>query len=233
MGFRDIFRDTQNDILTQNKEMLEEYDLINTFGSPNKLFLKFLNSKNLNINEDIITEELIEEFDESIDSINLKLEKIQKHKETIIEERTVWINICLDGEWVGTDLLLDHEGITIQETKEKILYSQIDDIEICDGGWSKKKLSIDYEGNNLIFTINENLAIPLKEILEDNVENAHHDEIDELLELYNLFEEGKISKEEFEVRKAVIYSDDVYCTNCGEKLDSDAVFCSECGYRVI
>ena len=77
MGLKDLLRNTQNDILEQNEELLEDYDLINTFGSPNKLFLKFLNSKNLKIDEDIITEELIAEFQDSVDSINLKLEKIK------------------------------------------------------------------------------------------------------------------------------------------------------------
>ena len=233
MGFRDIFSNTQNDILEQNEELLEDYDLITTFGSPNKLFLKFLNSKNLKINEDIITEELIEEFQDSVDSINIKLEKIKRQKEIIFNERKVWINIPSGDEWIGTDLLLDYDGITIQKTNEKVLYSQMDEIEICDGGWSKKKVIIHLDDNDLIFTINENLAVPLKEILEDNIENESYDELDGLLELYNLFEEGKISEEEFEIRKAIIYSDDVYCTNCGHKLESDSLFCPECGQQVL
>ncbi len=87
MGLKDLLRNTQNDILEQNEELLEDYDLINTFGSPNKLFLKFLNSKNLKIDEDIITEELIAEFQDSVDSINLKLEKIKKQKENIFKEK--------------------------------------------------------------------------------------------------------------------------------------------------
>jgi L-cysteine desulfidase len=233
MGFMDIFSNTQNDILEQNEELLEDYDLITTFGSPNKLFLKFLNSKNLKINEDIITEELIEEFQDSVDSINLKMEKIKRQKEIIFNERKVWINIPSGDEWIGTDLLLDHDGITVQKTKEKVLYSQMDEIEICDGGWSKKKFQIICDDRDLVFAINENLAVPLKEILEDNIENESYDELDGLLELYSLFEEGKISQEEFEIRKAVIYSDDVYCTNCGEKLDSDSLFCPECGQQVL
>lgn len=234
MGLRNIFQDGPNEILAQNKELLEEYDLINTFGSPNKLFLKFLDSKNLNISEDIITDELIEEFEDSFESLNLRLAKIQKQKEIIIKERKVWINIPSDDEeWIGTDLILDHEGITIQETKERIFYSQMDEIQVCDGGWSKKKVLIKYDSTHLIFTINENKAVPLKEILEDNIDNVKYGEVNELLELYNLFEEGKISKEEFEVRKAVIYSDDLYCTNCGQKIDSDSLFCSECGHRVL
>lgn len=234
MGLKDLLRNTQNDILEQNEELLEDYNLINTFGSPNKLFLKFLNSKNLKIDEDIITEELIAEFQDSVDSINLKLEKIKKQKETIFKERKVWINIpSNDDEWIGTDLLLDHDGITIKETNEKILYSQMDEIEILDGGWSKKKVLIKLEDRDLIFAINENLATPLKEILEDNIDNESYDEIDGLLELYSLFEEGKISEEELEIRKAVIYSDDVYCTNCGHKLDSDSLFCPECGHQIL
>ena len=57
--------------------------------------------------------------------------------------------------------------------------------------------------------------------------------IRQFLELYSLFEEGKISEEELEIRKAVIYSDDVYCTNCGHKLDSDSLFCPECGHQIL
>ena len=109
----------------------------------------------------------------------------------------------------------------------------MDEIEILDGGWSKKKVLIKLEDRDLIFAINEDLATPLKEILEDNIDNESYDEIDGLLELYSLFEEGKISEEELEIRKAVIYSDDVYCTNCGHKLDSDSLFCPECGHQIL
>lgn len=232
MGFKDIFRNTPNDILSKNEDLLEDYDLINTFGSPNKLFLKFLDSKNLKINEDLITEELIEEFNDSIDSINLKLKKVQKQKDIIFKDRKVWINIPSDDRMIETDLLLDYDGITVEKTNQKILYSQMDEIDITEGGWSKNKFIIRFEDDELTFLINEDLAVPLKEILEDNIENESYDEIDGLLELYNLFEEGKISEEEFEIRKAVIYSDDVYCTNCGEKLDSDSLFCPHCGYQI-
>lgn len=232
MGFKDIFQTTPNDILSQNEELLEDYDLITTFGSPNKLFLKFLDSKNLKISEDLITEELIEEFQDSLDSINLKLEKVHKQKDIIFKERKVWVSIPSDDKLIGTDLLLDYDGITVEKTNQKILYSQMDEIEISEGGWSKNKFLIIFGDDELIFYINEDLAVPLKEILEDNIENESYDEIDGLLELYNLFEEGKISEEEFEIRKAVIYSDDVYCTNCGQKLDSDSLFCQNCGYQI-
>ncbi|MBR3155547.1 MAG: zinc-ribbon domain-containing protein, partial [Methanobrevibacter sp.] len=71
------------------------------------------------------------------------------------------------------------------------------------------------------------------EILEDNIENQNYDEVDALLELYSLFDEGKISEEELEARKAILYSDDRYCTNCGTKVDSDCLFCPECGMELI
>jgi len=231
MGLKDFFTNSSNETYKQNMELLEDYDLINPMGSPNKLFLKFLKSKKLEINRDEITTDLIEEFEDSIDSINLRLAKNQKEKELIFKNRSVWVNICLNGQWTGSDLILEHESITIQKTGEEILYRDIMDIEIADGGWSKNRFTIYTDGSRYLFEINENKAQPLKEIIEENVSHQTHDEIDDLLELYSLFDEGKISAEELEVRKALIYSDDRYCTNCGEKLDIDAEFCPNCGER--
>lgn len=233
MGFRNIFTSSPNDNYNQNLDLLEEYDLLNTFGSPNRLFLKFLNKKNMNLEEDEITEELIEEFIDSNDSIGIELSRIQKQKDLIFKQRRVWINVCRNGKWIGSDLLLDHEGITVDLTSEKILYSQISDIKICDGGWSKRKFQITTDDGELIFTINEDSAVPLNEIIQDNIENERHDDLDELMELYDLLAEGRISKEEFELRKNAIYNDTVYCTNCGFKLDKGSSFCSNCGHEII
>ena len=231
MELKNIFRSSSNKVLDDNNDLLEEHDLLNIMGSPNKLFLKFLTSKGLNINEDEITEDLIEEFEDSIDSINLRLEKIKRQKEIIFKQGRVWINIPEDDEWMGTDLILGRDGITVDSTGRKILYSKMGDIEIDEGGWSKDKVSIDTTEGEFTFEINEASSVALAEIIEDNISNQH-DDIDDLIGLYNLYEEGLISDEEFEIRKAVIYSDDAYCTNCGEKLDLDAEFCSNCGHKV-
>ena len=230
MELKGLFTNSSNEIYTQNEELLEEHDLLNIFGSPNKLFLKFLQSKDLDIMKDEITDDLIEEFKASKDSINLQLAKNQRQKEIIFNQRKVWINIGEGGE--GTDLILDHDGITIESTNQKISYSKIADMEISEGGWSKNRFRINTEDGEIVFEINEEKAVPLKEIIEDNISNQNHDEIDELLELLSLYEEGKISEEEYEARKAVIYSDDVYCTNCGEKIDPDSEFCEHCGHEV-
>lgn len=232
MELKDLFTNSSNETYTQNEELLEEHDLLNIFGSPNKLFLKFLQSKKLDIMKDEITEELIEEFQGSKDSIKLKQVKIQRQKETIFNQRKVWINIEENDEWIGTDLILDHDSITIEKNKKKIPYEIIDDIEISEGGWAKNKFIITTEDEEIVFEINEEKAIPLKEIIEDNISNQKYDEIDELLELLSLFEDGKISEDEYEARKAIIYSDDVYCTNCGEKIDPDSEFCQHCGHKV-
>ena len=232
MELKNFFRNSSNKIYNHNMDLLEDYDLITPLGSPNKLFLKFLNSKNLKIKEDELTSELIEEFEGSIDSINLRLVKNQREKETIFRQEKVWINILMDGEWVGSDLMLEHDGVTIERTGEKLLYTEMVEITIDEGGWSKKRIVIDTYDDEFIFEINETKAVPLKEILEDNIENQTHDEFDDLLEMYALFDEGKISEEELEVRKALIYSDDRYCTECGIKLDPDSEYCSHCGHRV-
>lgn len=232
MELKNFFKNSSNDIYNQNMDLLEEYDLINPLGSPNKLFLKFLKSKNLKIKKDEITPELIEEFENSIDSINVRLNKIRKEKEQIFKQEKVWINILQNEKLVGTDLLLEHDGIIIESTKEKILYSEMTDIIIEKGGWSKNRFVIETYTDEIVFEINENKAVPLKEILEDNISNQNNDEFDDLLDLYVLFDEGKISMEEFEVRKALIYSDDAYCTNCGFKLDPQSDFCSNCGHPV-
>ena len=232
MGLKNIFRSSSS-VLEKNNELLEEHDLLNIMGSPNRIFLKFLNSKDININEDEITEDLIEEFESSVDSINLRLEKVQKEKEIIVKQRKVWINIPTEDEPLGSDLILDHDSVTIDETGQKIAYADMTEIVVEEGGWSKKKMTIKTDDGDFTFEINENRAIPLKEILEDNIDNQNYDELDALLELYSLFEEGKISEEELEARKAVIYSDDIYCTNCGAKIDSDSLFCPECGQEVL
>lgn len=124
------------------------------------------------------------------------------------------------------------DGITIELTGNRILYSEIDDIEICDGGWSKKKFQITTSEKELVFTINEDSAVPLNEILQDNIENERYSDLDELMELYDLLEDGKISQEEFEIRKDAIYNDTVYCTNCGFKLEKGSSFCSNCGHKI-
>ena len=232
MGLKNIFRSSSS-VLEKNNELLEEHDLLNIMGSPNRIFLKFLNSKDININEDEITEDLIEEFESSVDSINLRLEKVQKEKEIIVKQRKVWINIPAEDEPLGSDLILDHDSVTIDETGQKIAYADMTEIVVEEGGWSKKKMTIKTDDEDFTFEINENRAVPLKEILEDNIDNQNYDELDALLELYSLFEEGKISEEELEARKAVIYSDDIYCTNCGAKIDSDSLFCPECGQEVL
>ena len=232
MELKNFFKNSSNDTYNQNMDLLEDYDLITTIGSPNKLFLKFLKSKKLEIKTDELTPEIIEEFEDSIDSINLKLAKIQKEKEGIFKQKKVWVNILQDGEWVGSDLFLEHDGVTIQKTNEKLLYAEMVEINISEGGWSKNKITIDTYDDEFVFEINETKAIPLKEILQDNIDNQNRDEFNDLLDLYNLFEKGLISEEELEVRKALIYSDDRYCTNCGEKLDGDSQFCSNCGHEV-
>jgi len=234
MELKNIFKNSSFDTLDKNKELLEEHDLLNIMGSPNKVFLKFLASKKIDINEDEITEELIEEFEGSVDSINLKLAKIRRQKEIIFTERKVWINIKEDDRTKGSDLILHHDRITIDETGMEIPYSDMLEIELEDGSWSKKIFKITTKDDEEItFEINEDNAVPLKEIIEDNIYNQDFDEIDALLELQSLFEEGKISAEELEARKAIIYSDDVYCTNCGAKIDSDSLFCPECGHEVL
>lgn len=232
MEFRDLFANSSNEIYAQNEELLEEHGLLNIFGSPNKLFLKFLKAKKLNINKDTITEELIEEFEDSKESINLRIAKIQRQKEIIFNKRSVWINITQNNQIIGTDLILDHDGVIIDSSGKKIPYSKMDEIEIGEGGWSKNTFTIKTPDEEIIFEVNEDNTIPLKEILEDNITHQKHDEIDDLLELLSLYEDGEISQEEYEARKAIIYSDDTYCTNCGYKLDSESEFCPECGLKI-
>ena len=233
MELKNFFKNSSNDIYNRNMDLLEEHDLLSPMGSPNKLFLKFITARNLKIKEDEITAELIEEFEGSLDSINLRLEQNQREKEIIFEQQKVWINICEDNKWVGTDLMLLHDGVVIERTGEKLLYSEMAEINISDGGWSKKRVVIDTYDGEFVFEINDVKAVPLKEILEDNIDNQTHDEFDDLLDLYALFDDGKISEEELEVRKALIYSDNFYCTSCGEKLDPDSEFCSNCGHRIL
>ncbi len=74
--------------------------------------------------------------------------------------------------------------------------------------------------------------MPLNEILQDNIENERYSDLDELMELYDLLEDGKISQEEFEIRKDAIYNDTIYCTNCGFKLEKGSSFCSNCGHKI-
>ena len=59
MGLKDIFINSSNETYNQNMELLEEYDLLNPVGNPIKTFMRFLNSKNLNINTDEITDDIM------------------------------------------------------------------------------------------------------------------------------------------------------------------------------
>ncbi|WP_305557542.1 zinc ribbon domain-containing protein [Methanobrevibacter sp. V74] len=231
MELKDFFN-YSNETYEQNMDLLEDYDLINPLGSPNKQFLKFLKAKHLDIKKDKIIPELIEEFESSMDSVNIRLAKKQKEKEIIFKQRKVWINIPADDEPLGSDLILESDGIIIDETGQKILYVDMLDIEIAPGGWSKKTFIISASEGRAIFEVNESKAIPLKEIIEDNISNQNHDEFDDLLDLYSLFEAGEISKKEFDIRKDIICSDDRYCTDCGKKLDSSSLFCPNCGHQV-
>ena len=233
MELKNFFKNSSNEIYNQNMDLLEDYDLITPLGSPNKLFLKFLKSKKLEIKVDEITPDLIEEFEDSVDSINLRLDKIKKEKEIIFKQKKVWINVLQGDEWIGSDLILNHDGILIDETGDELLYSGMAEIEITESGFSKNRFTIDTYDGEFVFTINENKAVPLKEILEDNIENINRDETDDLIDLYDLYNSGMISQDEFELRKAVIYSDDEYCTNCGFKLDPESDFCSNCGHQVM
>ena len=233
MELKNFFKNSSNEIYNQNMDLLEDYDLITPLGSPNKLFLKFLKSKKLEIKVDEITPDLIEEFEDSVDSINLRLDKIKKEKEIIFKQKKVWINVLQGDEWIGSDLILNHDGILIDETGDELLYSEMAEIEITESGFSKNRFTIDTYDGEFVFTINENKAVPLKEILEDNIENINRDETDDLIDLYDLYNSGMISQDEFELRKAVIYSDDEYCTNCGFKLDLESDFCSNCGHQVM
>ena len=226
MALRDIILDSSNDIYIQNMELLEDYDLITPMGSVKKSFLNYLVSKDLKLNKNLLNEDLIDEYERLSEDYN---RRFQKEITTIFNERKVWINILDGDEWKGCDLYLKAEGIIIENPYQNILYADIDEINISEGGWLKKRFSITSSGEEFVFEINEDKAYPLKEILEENIVNSSYDDSDELLEIYELYEKGIISSEEFEIRKDGIYNDVVYCTNCGFKLDRGSKFCSECG----
>ena len=76
-------------------------------------------------------------------------------------------------------MILLHDGVVIERTGEKLLYSEMAEINISDGGWSKKRVVIDTYGGEFVFEINDVKAVPLKEILEDNIDNQTHDEFDD------------------------------------------------------
>ena len=67
-------------------ELLEEYGLLNPVGNPIKTFMKFLNSKNLNINTDEITDDIIKEFLSSKDSVDMEIAKVDREKNTILRK---------------------------------------------------------------------------------------------------------------------------------------------------
>ena len=134
MGLKDILINSSNETYNQNMDLLEEYGLLNPVGNPIKIFLKFLNSKNLDINTDEITDDLINEFLTSKDSVDVELAKVDREKNTIFNQRKVWINILEGDTLIGTDLFLSHDGITIEKTNQKIPYSKNNDIDNSKGG---------------------------------------------------------------------------------------------------
>ena len=88
MGLKDIFINSSNETYNQNMELLEEYGLLNPVGNPIKTFMKFLNSKSLDINTDEITDDLINEFLGSKDSVDVELAKVDREKKTIFNQKT-------------------------------------------------------------------------------------------------------------------------------------------------
>ena len=86
MGLKDIFINSSNETYNQNMELLEEYGLLNPVGNPIKTFMRFLNSKNLNINTDEITDDIINEFLSSKDSVDVELAKVDREKNTILRK---------------------------------------------------------------------------------------------------------------------------------------------------
>ena len=86
MRLKDIFTNSSNETYNQNMEILEEYGLLNPVGNPIKIFMKFLNSKNLDINTDEITDDLINEFLSSKDSVDVELAKVDREKNDILRK---------------------------------------------------------------------------------------------------------------------------------------------------
>ena len=86
MGLKDIFINSSNETYNQNMELLEEYGLLNPVGNPIKTFMRFLNSKNLNINTDEITDDIIKEFLSSKDSVDVEIAKVDREKNTILRK---------------------------------------------------------------------------------------------------------------------------------------------------
>ena len=86
MGLKDIFINSSNETYNQNMELLEEYGLLNPVGNPIKIFMKFLNSKNLDINTDEITDDIIKEFLSSKDSVDVEIAKVDREKNTILRK---------------------------------------------------------------------------------------------------------------------------------------------------
>ena len=86
MRLKDIFTNSSNETYNQNMEILEEYGLLNPVGNPIKIFMKFLNSKSLDINTDEITDDLINEFLGSKDSVDVELAKVDREKNDILRK---------------------------------------------------------------------------------------------------------------------------------------------------
>ena len=139
MELKNFFTVSSNETYIQNMDLLEHYNLVSPLGSPNKLFLEFLKSKDCNIKKQPLSRELIEEFEETLESTNLREIKIQKEKEIIFNQRKVWISL---DEETGCDLILNPEEIVIEKTGQAVPYAEMIGIEIDEGGWSKKRFTI-------------------------------------------------------------------------------------------
>ena len=90
MGLKDIFINSSNETYNQNMELLEEYCLLNPVENLIKIFMKFLNSKNFDINTDEITYGLINEFLSSKDSVYVELANVHKQKKHYFQRKNYW-----------------------------------------------------------------------------------------------------------------------------------------------
>ena len=72
MGLKHILRNSWNETHEKNKQLLKQYGMLNKLGMPSNDFSNFLRLKNMSFTKDLISVDLIEEYNQGLNSKSIK-----------------------------------------------------------------------------------------------------------------------------------------------------------------
>ncbi|WP_298523178.1 zinc-ribbon domain-containing protein [uncultured Methanobrevibacter sp.] len=153
--------------------------------------------------------------------------------------------------WAPTELLFYDDRISVKSTGSVLLYDDIKRVYLGEKGFVYTIVTlVTKSGKSLIYRIASSYAEASKSIIEDHIVEDDNNESDILLKYAELYEKGLLTKEEFEIKKAELFSekkessksdlaDDTqeaqpnFCGDCGAPVQKGSKFCSNCGAKLI